>query len=347
MFDFNFNFNFDLDGDGVLDSYAEDLDGDGIIDTIAMDTNSDGMIDTIAMDTNHDGMVDTYHGTFDTDGDGIDDTIIEAHDYNQDEVVESITMYRDSDNNGIFEEVIKMHTLDENDSMEVTTYLDMDEDGNEDFIIKEQFLSMDEDGTSGIGNIASTYVDELENFDPENADMDCVSGNPEQSMKEWEYQGDTGRCALYSQKFVIEELTNQEIDMEELARFAEEQGWFSEDSGTPLLNMNKVLEHYGVSNEMSFHNEITDIEECLKSGGKIIVAIDADEIWYGERDDLFTPCDGPNHAVEVIGIDRTNPEEPMVILNDSGSPNGCGEMVPLETFLDAWEDGNCQMIACM
>ena len=54
-----------------------------------------------------------------------------------------------------------------------------------------------------------------------------------------------------------------------------------------------------------------------------------------------------NHAVQVIGIDYSNPDEPMVILNDSGTPDGCGEMVPLDTFLDAWEDGNCQMITCM
>lgn len=75
---------------------------------------------------------------------------------------------------------------------------------------------------------------------------------------------------------------------------------------------------------MSFHNDIDDIRECLESGGKVIVSIDADEIWFGESDDLFTPGDGPNHAVEVIGIDYSNPDEPMVILNDSGNPNGCG-----------------------
>lgn len=114
-----------------------------------------------------------------------------------------------------------------------------------------------------------------------------------------------------------------------------------------MLNMDRVLDYYGIDSDMSFHNNLSDIEECLDAGGKIIVAVDADEIWYGEQDDLFTPGDGANHAVEVIGIDRTNPDDTMVILNDSGNPNGCGELVPLETFLDAWEDGNCQMITCM
>ena len=79
---------------------------------------------------------------------------------------------------------------------------------------------------------------------------------------------------------------------------------------------------------------------------KGIVAIDANEIWYGEGDDLFSPSSGANHAVEVIGIDYSDPDHPMVILNDSGSPNGKGEMVPLGDFMDAWKDGECQMIKC-
>ena len=61
---------------------------------------------------------------------------------------------------------------------------------------------------------------------------------------------------------------------------------------------------------------------------------------------MFSPLSGANHAVEVIGIDYSDPEHPMVILNDSGPQNGCGEMVPLDQFLDAWQDGDNLMIEC-
>ena len=329
---------FDSNQDGMWDAAGMDLDGDGIFETEMSDTDGDGIMDTTGSDSNGDGIIDTYHTELDTDGDGRIDTIIDGNDYDQDGVVESQTIYRDYDNDGVYDEVTKGYDSDGDGVIDqVVTYYDFDGDGNEDQIIREQWT----------GNVAGVCADELGNFDPSKANMNAVSGNPVLSMKEWEYQGDTGRCALYSQKFVIEELTHREIDIEELADLAEKNGWFSEESGTPLLNMDKVLDYYGVHNEMSFHNDITDIERCLRSGGKVIVAIDADEIWYGENDDLFTPGDGPNHAVEVIGIDHTNPNNPMVILNDSGNPNGCGEMVPLETFLDAWEDGNCQMISCI
>ena len=110
--------------------------------------------------------------------------------------------------------------------------------------------------------------------------------------------------------------------------------------------MNKMLDYYGIENEMSFNNDISDIEDCLSSGGKVIVSIDADEIWEGDNDNMFTPGPAPNHAVEVIGIDYSDADNPMVILNDSGHPDGRGSMIPLDDFVDSWEDSGCHMIAC-
>lgn len=376
----------DSNQDGVWDSVMMDTDFDGTFDTQLFDSDGDGVMDTTGIDSNGDGVIDSYHSELDTDHDGRIDTIIEGHDYNQDGTIESQTIYHDLDNDGQFEEVIKGHDSNGDGIIDdITTYRDFDHDGNEDMSIREQYLDRDGDGkidtyvfssdidgdhsfeatevfninaetgsielpqfSAGvIGNISGVRADDLKNFDPQTADMSAVSGDPAKSMREWEYQGNTGRCALYSQKFVIDELTHQDLDIDELADFAERNGWFHENSGTSLLNMDKVLNHYGIHSQMSFHNNLSDLENDLNSGKKVIVAIDADEIWYGESDDLFTPGDGPNHAVEVIGVDHSDPNNPMIILNDSGNPNGCGEMVPLETFLDAWEDGNCQMISCI
>lgn len=376
----------DSNQDGIWDSAMLDTDSDGIIDTHLFDTDGDGVMDTSGIDSNGDGIIDTYYSELDLDHDGKIDTIIEGHDYNQDGTVESKTTYRDLDNDGKFEEVIKGYDSDGDGVIDdISTYYDFDGDGNEDLGIREQYFDRDGDGkidtyvlnadtdgnhsfetlevydidaetgvielaqfpTDAMGNVSGVCVDDLKNFDPTKVDLNEVSGNPAQSMQEWEYQGNTGRCALYSQKFVIEELTHCDIDIEELADLAETNGWFSENSGTPLLNMDKVLDYYGIHSDMSFHNDFSDLQRELEAGKKVIVAIDADEIWYGENDDLFTPGDGPNHAVEVIGVDHSDPNNIMVILNDSGNPNGCGEMVPLDAFLDAWEDGNCQMISCM
>ena len=145
----------------------------------------------------------------------------------------------------------------------------------------------------------------------------------------------------------MERLGEDAASRKVIARACEANGWFTEESGGTTLNMNKVLDYYGVENEVSFNNSIDDIRECLENGGKVIVSVDADEIWFADDDSIFTPGEATNHAVEVIGIDYSDPDEPMVILNDSGTDNGCVSMVPLDVFVDAWEDGNCHMISCM
>ena len=188
----------------------------------------------------------------------------------------------------------------------------------------------------------ATCVDELENFVP-NEGNDAYDAAD--SMEYWEFQGDTNRCAQFSQMFVIEQITGFDLDPDDFCEFAEQNGWFSEEGGTPLEDMNKMLDYFGIQNEMTDGNSFDDLLNCLENGGNAIVAIDADEVWYGEGfwDDTFDLSDGANHAIEVIGFDE---ETNSVIVNDSGNPNGCGVEIPLDTFLDAWEDSNNYMIEC-
>lgn len=365
----------DIDGDGISDGYMReiDLDGDGIADA-----------EEIGVDTNGDGIIDRFVTLIDADHDGSYEQFVEANDYDQDGVLDDMKTYTDTDNSGMYDEVIVQYDSTGDHVMDtVETYHDYNEDGDIDSTTVEQLIDTDGDGIfdkyiisvdsdgdnvfestelyeydasddsltllaiddDGLtGNVHGTYAEDLDNFDPTHADPDDVVGHPEEAMKQWEYQGDTGRCALYSQKFVIEELTGEEIDIEEIADLAESHGWFSEDSGTPTLNMAKVLEHYGIDSDTSFHNSLDDLRDALANDHKVIVSVDSGEIWYGENDSIFTPGEGADHAVEVIGIDYSDPDHPMVILNDSGSPDGCGEMVPMDTFADAWEDSANQMI---
>ncbi len=345
------DYEFDSNGDGYPDTYVEayDTTGDGIYDTMAMysDTDGDGYADAIttSVDSDSNGQYDTFQQILIAE-DGAVEAIQRAYDYNQDGQIDSAKTYLDTDHNGVFDTLVKEH----DDKVEV--FIDPNESGRAEY--HELYAYDPTTGmlvpamADGIA-IGGTLYNELPNFEPDiNYPSDTISGDPVASMEHWEYQGDTNRCALYSQKFVIEELSPNinEIDIEEFANIAKEHGWFSEDGGTTLLNMNNMLDYYGIENEMTFNNSIEDIEACLNKGGKVIVSIDSCEIWYGEDDNMFSPDSCSNHAVEVIGIDRTDPEHPMVILNDSGTPNGRGEMIPLDVFKGAWEDGDYQMISC-
>lgn len=372
----------DGNGDGVEDMILIDGDGDGAADIVLLDMDGDGRCETIANDIDGNGVFDTFYTELDTNGDGVVDQVAAYHDYNQDGVIDGGKIYSDLNGDGRFDVRIQQVDTDGDSVMDqFVTHIDLDGDGQADQIVEEQLadtnkdgipdtyiqaIDSDADGTfdsinlydydaaagtltpidlSGADAAPETVV-ELDTFDPESADPEHISGDPAADMENWEYQGSTNRCTLFSQKFVIEELTDQEIDVEQMADIAEENGWFTEEDGGNLLSMNKMLDYYGVENEMTFYNGEEDLRHSLENGNKVIVGVDADEIWYGETDEMFSPADGANHAVQVIGIDDTNPDCPMVILNDSGSPNGCGEMVPMDVFLDAWEDSDCQMIVC-
>lgn len=351
--------NSDEDGDGFIDTQKWELDtnGDGIVDSkgTVIDTNHNGFFDEddtleVSFDSNQNGMIDTYKIQVDTDGDGKVDYAEQGKDFNDDGEFDILKIFEDTTGNGKFDTMTEFFDSTGDGKLDMAEiHRDYDGDGIEDWT---QICNYNpETGTvtplndaPEYGNISATFVNELPNYKPNENYPDGISGDPVSSMEHWEFQGNTNRCALYSQMFIVEEFTGQDIDIEDFAEIAYEQGWFND--GTTFLNTNKMLDYYGIENEMSFHNDIDDIENCLDSGGKVIVAIDADEIWYGEGNDLFSPSSAANHAVEVIGIDYTNPERPMVILNDSGNPNGKGVMVPMEDFMDAWKDSECQMIKC-
>ena len=338
----------DLDGDGYAETMMEYHEsGSGYAEMAAMsDLDGDGDYDDYGFyallgDTDADGLYDSALVMEDFDGNGDFDAFykVEFDPYTMEvESVEVIfetnpgdTGY-DTDDTGFDTDDTGFDT-DDTGSDTDDTGSDTDDTGSDDQEPGDldPYTHHEGDGT---------YYEDLQNYDPENSDPSRVTGNPEEAMDHWEFQGNTNRCTIYSQMSVIEQITGTELSADELAEFAAENGWFDENYGASPDDMNKLIESYGIDTDLTYGNDISDIDRALANGDKVIVAIDADEIWYAENDDIYVPMDGPNHAVEVIGIDRTDPEHPMVILNDSGTPNGKGEMIPMDVFCDAWEDSS-------
>lgn len=304
------------------------------------------------IDTNGDGINDMLLAEIDMDGDGYAETFAIAHDYDQDGTPDYIKTYTDTNFDGDPDMVTQLHAEGTGAEQGYRYEMDVDMTGDHQSDYHDEgFLSMEEMGF-GFEDPAYTYSgaclgspDANGLFDP-NTPAELVAGDPAQAMEVWECQGDTNRCALYSQKFVIEELTGRDIDIEEFADIAKQNGWFTEEGGTSFLNMNKMLEYYDVDHEMVFDSDMARLEEELRNGNKIIVSVDSGQIWHGEENDIFSPMTVSDHAIEVIGIDYSDPNNPMVVLNDSGTPGGCGEMVPADVFENAWSTGDHQMIVC-
>lgn len=342
-------YNIDTNNDGYSETYMYDSNGDGIVDTEMVDTNMDGYYDVQNMDTDSNQSFDTeivdtnLDGTFDTqivdtDGDGILDT--QFVDTNSDGMID--TQIVDSNGDGVLD----------------TQMIDVNGDGKVDVVM------MDTDGDGFLdteagdqnNNVQPTGYDDNNSVHPTSyeGNSDEIYGNPEEDMDNWHMQTHEDTCAVVSQEFILDELTGHDFTENELMHLAEENGWYTPGGGTSFENVGKILEAYGINVERTYDNSLEDIAAKLESGEKIIVGIDSNEIWSdgpGElldellSDVLGIPDQGADHAVEVIGIDNSDPNHPVVILNDPGHPDGMGMRVPADEFVEAWEDSGTYMVS--
>ena len=330
MFDFLDLLGLNNDLNDKLAAGAEpmglDLDGDGQVDAAVfqneLDTNGDGIPDALIteqhLDLDGDGIVDAVQVDIsqNLDQDGIEDahTVLLTQDTDGDGEPDFLQVGEDFDGDGILDAVESAGAMSVGDAF-------------------------DTDGIA-VNADAPAYV----NFDPASADPDRVVGDPVSAMDDWHWQETDSSCAVASQEFVLEELTGREFEESELRDLAEEHGWYDPNGGTAMDDVGNLLEYMGLRVERSSGNSIEDLEKCLANGGEVIVGVDSSEIWMGQNDEFFFPGMDADHAVQVIGIDRTDPDQPMVILNDPGCTNGCGAVLPMEVFQHAWEDSGCFMV---
>ena len=175
-----------------------------------------------------------------------------------------------------------------------------------------------------------------------------VLGDPGQDAQYWHLQEAPNSCAVAAQEFVLEDLTGIPFTESQLADQASANGWYDPAYGTPTDDVGNLLEAHGIPTARE-EGDIEQLTELVAQDRPVIVAVDSSEIWEGadetELGDLpFVPGGGADHAVVVTGMDFTDPDNPEVILNDSGHPDGAGMRVSLEDFTAAWEDSGNYMV---
>ena len=165
-------------------------------------------------------------------------------------------------------------------------------------------------------------------------------------------QPDDHSCALRSQQIVLRDF-GIDIPFNDLERIAKENGVYSDD-GTSMYDVGKVLDIAGVGMHQVVGSNMFDLTNELAQGHRVIVGVDADELWYndtltGRLKNWFndvTGHQGGNHALIVAGVEvnPTNPNDVNVVLTDPGSGDLRIEY-PMKQFMDAWKDTNCFMVA--
>jgi Peptidase_C39 like family len=167
-----------------------------------------------------------------------------------------------------------------------------------------------------------------------------TAGDPEGDKHHWHYQvpyGDNS-CAVVSQASILEAIFGHPFSEAEMAQEAREIGHYTPQGGTPIEDMGNILEHHGVHVTQADGTSYDRIIDALSHGEKVIVAVNANEIWHPQVDAAGHPVDQPvaGHAVWLTGVQKDDNGHYFAILNDTGTPDGAGERVPLEQFDRAW-----------
>jgi hypothetical protein len=161
-------------------------------------------------------------------------------------------------------------------------------------------------------------------------------GDPQAAAPYWRYQHQQD-CGLMAVADVIGQLNGREpsqIGMELRGVFTKSQshrGDVYHFDGTSPQDMVLLLQKHDIQSDLTTGNSMGTLEQDLAGGHKVIAALNAETIWnYPAGDGDRTT---PDHAVVVTGVDTgTN----TVHLNDSGTPDGRDEQIPMATFSQAW-----------
>jgi Peptidase_C39 like family len=169
-------------------------------------------------------------------------------------------------------------------------------------------------------------------------------GDPGAAAPYWRYQHQED-CGLMAVADVVGQLTGREpsqVGIELRGIFTKSEAHRGDIylfDGTSPEDLVVLLQKYGIQSDLTTGNTMGALEQDLAGGHKVIAGVNAETIWN------YPPGKGqrtnPDHAVVVTGVDtRTD----IVHLNDSGTPNGRDEQIPMATFTQAWATGNDLLI---
>ena len=182
-------------------------------------------------------------------------------------------------------------------------------------------------------------------------DDSMIIGEPDSQQEYWELQIAPDNCAVAAEMSIINQF-GHDLSQQEANFISADHGWYNPGGGTNPGDIGNMMDLYNISNHTCVNASIEELAAELKAGHGVIVGVNSSELWdtgllaelkhflckaFGLDNSIWNPAD---HAVVVTGIDASDPDNPMVILNDSGHPDGAGAAYPLDKFMDAWENSD-------
>ncbi|OBA58209.1 hypothetical protein A5647_21725 [Mycobacterium sp. 1100029.7] len=201
---------------------------------------------------------------------------------------------------------------------------------------------------------------------PADAAAGTMYGDPAAAAPYWRYQK-YDDCVLMSSADVIGQITGKEPSERAIIKLAQSTPSVvhpgsiyttpantrnpNSGMGTSFADVPTLLKLYKISATITNKDHavkdgipvgIEGIEQQLSAGHTVIVSVNAELIWHQPvetKDDRGNPRG--DHAVVVTGVDTAND---MVHLNDSGTPKGRDEQIPMALFLQAWGASKQMMV---
>jgi len=181
-------------------------------------------------------------------------------------------------------------------------------------------------------------------------DNEYFIGDPAEQIDNWIYQDEIDNCAVAAETSLINQFLDTPLDMEQTNYISQSNGWWQPGGGTAPGDVGNMMDLYDIPNHTVMNATLEQLASELQQGNGVIVGVNSSELWdQGMLNDFkqflievlgldtadFNPAD---HAVVVTGIDLSDPDNPQVIINDSGLSDGAGNRYPLDKFADAWEN---------
>lgn len=281
-------------------------------------------VDAMSLDADGDGYAEST--MIDGDGDGIVDTIIEEDPYTG-----ALAVATDTDGDGTFD----------------TVAVDYDGDGLIDEAYSDTTTTDGLDPEEGLaptddGSLDGPFTSAEDPVDPGTTDAgldDGFHGDPPGDMTYHQTQPGPVDCLPTSVAMTLSDLTGEDVPAGDLVAMANENG-FMTDTGMSAENALTLFESYGVDAELS-SGTVDGLRDALDNGDSIVVGIDSADLYAGGGGPFDEGLD-TGHAVVITGIDDGPPGS--VYINDPGFPDGAGVEIPLDQFLDSWEDTDNTMV---
>jgi len=184
-----------------------------------------------------------------------------------------------------------------------------------------------------------------------------ILGCPNAQADFWDLQEFADNCEPTAESFIIRQFGFDDISPTDFAYISQANGWYTPGGGTSPDFIGEMMDLFGIDNHTNANASIQDLASEIAQGHGVIVGIRAEQLWdQGPLQDLLNwveaqfgldnPNDSPaNHAICVTGFDLSDPDNPQVIVNDPGHPDGQGAAYPLDRFMDAWENSSFMLTA--